>query len=259
APAPSVPDGPWTHMAQTYTWVLEKETEKRGPRSGKTEEWVLREQIFIDEEKRREERGLGKDELRQRMWEELMYGYEVEAERYMREQERARRAAAERERARTRAMQDEYRQYEAHARQRQREARAQEQARAQEHERREQERSDKVMSHAWKEHERRWAAIAASRDALTFATIPWPTASRPSGPNAITPAAIVMFLFSTAHSEGQSRKDRIRSALLRWHPDRFRRLLGRVAEHDKAAVEEGVGIVARCLNDLMARETAATR
>jgi len=78
--------------------------------------------------------------------------------------------------------------------------------------------------------------------------------SPPAKAGDVTPEAIVLFLFSPFHSEGQSRKERIRSAQLRWHPDRFRRLMDKVTEKDKSEVEEGVGIVARCLNDLMARE-----
>jgi len=54
--------------------------------------------------------------------------------------------------------------------------------------------------------------------------------------------------------EEMVQKERIKSALRRWHPDRFGRVLGRVDEKDKEAVERGVGIVARCLNDLLAQE-----
>lgn len=48
-------------------------------------------------------------------------------------------------------------------------------------------------------------------------------------------------------------KDRVRSALRRWHPDRFGRILAKVRDEDKARVEEGVGLVVRCLNDLLER------
>jgi hypothetical protein len=89
---------------------------------------------------------------------------------------------------------------------------------------------------------------------LRFKSIPWPTTVPPRSVADITPAAIAKFIFSPAHSGGMGRKERIKCALRRWHPDRFGRVLGRVDEKDKEAVERGVGIVARCLNDLLAQE-----
>ncbi len=109
---------------------------------------------------------------------------------------------------------------------------------------------------AWKAYERRWTTIAGdpSGSPLRFKSIPWPTTVPPKNVADITPVAITKFILSPAHSEGMARKERIKSALRRWHPDRFGRVLGRVDEKDKEAVERGVGIVARCLNDLLAQE-----
>ena len=109
----------------------------------------------------------------------------------------------------------------------------------------------------WKSYERRWTTIAGDHGGgspLRFKSIPWPTTVPPRNVADITPAAIAKFIFSPAHSEGMGRKERIKCALRRWHPDRFGRVLGRVDERDKEAVERGVGIVARCLNDLLAQE-----
>ena len=102
--------------------------------------------------------------------------------------------------------------------------------------------------------ERRWTAIASESGQLKFKSVPWPTTVPPRNVAEITPATVARFIFSPAHSQGMSRKERIRSALRRWHPDRFGRVLNRVVEKDKAAVERGVGIVVRCLNDLLAQE-----
>ncbi|PCH43520.1 hypothetical protein WOLCODRAFT_33841, partial [Wolfiporia cocos MD-104 SS10] len=88
---------------------------------------------------------------------------------------------------------------------------------------------------------------------LTFGAIPWPMFSTPLMVEDITPARVAMFILSPMHSEAQSRKDKIRAALKRWHPDRFGRLLVRVEEHDRESVTEGVGVVVRCLNNLLAR------
>jgi hypothetical protein len=112
---------------------------------------------------------------------------------------------------------------------------------------------------AWKAYERRWTTITIAGDhggssPLRFKSIPWPMTVPPKSVADITPVAIAKFIFSPAHSEGMGRKERIKCALRRWHPDRFGRVLGRVDGKDKEAVERGVGIVARCLNDLLAQE-----
>ncbi|KAI9509493.1 hypothetical protein F5148DRAFT_978197 [Russula earlei] len=107
---------------------------------------------------------------------------------------------------------------------------------------------------AWRAYERRWMAVASDRRQLKFKSIPWPTTGPPRNVAEITPDAIARFVLSPAHSEGMSRKERIKGALRRWHPDRFGRVLSRVDEKDRREVERGVGIVARCLNDLLARE-----
>ncbi len=112
------------------------------------------------------------------------------------------------------------------------------------------------QAEAWTAYERRWAAISVGNDnsPLKFKSIPWPTTIPPRSAREVTSEAVAKFIMSHAHSEGASRKDRIKSALRRWHPDRFGRVLRRVDEKDRAAVERGVGTVVRCLNDLLAQE-----
>lgn len=106
----------------------------------------------------------------------------------------------------------------------------------------------------WKKYEAEWAKIASSSEPLTFKNLPWPTINAPGNIEELTLPAIGNFLFSSHHSQEASRKDRLRNAQLRWHPDRFRRLMSRVSEEEKSKVEEGAGVVARVLNDLMERE-----
>jgi hypothetical protein len=254
--------GPWQHMAQTYAWVVEQELRRKNK---ETELWLLSQQIFPPEESKK---GTGKtaegrkrevnENLKQRMVEELMYAYEVEADKWMKREEEARRAAIEREKERkarkAKIAQEQARRVQA------RQIKEQErikQLRASEREARS--KSDEQILDAWRTYETQWAEISTSSGPLTFQKIPWPVSLPPPNLSGLTPASIVMFLFSSLHSQGQSRKERVRSALLRWHPDRFRRLLSRVTEAEKSAVEEGVGIVARCLNDLMARETSIAK
>lgn len=199
--------------------------------------------------------------------EKLIYVYEAEADRWMREDEIARRVAMERERARAR-IQDELRRIEARLSEK-REAERLEQEMAEKarrrarHERREKEARDrakleKLILDAWADYEQRWSALPTSSEQLDFKSTPWPIIIPPRNTDDITRDAIVGFLFSPLHSQGQSRKDRIRSAQLRWHPDRFRRFMGKIPEDSRVEVEEGVGIVARCLNELMEKEKRAS-
>ncbi|KAI0093375.1 hypothetical protein BDY19DRAFT_923445 [Irpex rosettiformis] len=84
--------------------------------------------------------------------------------------------------------------------------------------------------------------------------MPWPMISPPHEVDDIRPARVAMFILSAQHSEGLSMKERVKNALRRWHPDRFSRLLARVSDEDKEKVEEGAGIVARCLSNLLERD-----
>ncbi|KZT19688.1 hypothetical protein NEOLEDRAFT_1077348 [Neolentinus lepideus HHB14362 ss-1] len=115
---------------------------------------------------------------------------------------------------------------------------------------------NQAITDAWDRYEARWNKIKSLEvdDTLTFCSIPWPLTYVPKSIEDIHPHAIAFFLFSPLHSQDQSKKERIRTALLRWHPDRFGRLLDRVQADDRDAVEEGVGVVTRCLNDLLTTE-----
>ncbi|KAH7912401.1 hypothetical protein BJ138DRAFT_1148408 [Hygrophoropsis aurantiaca] len=195
------------------------------------------------------------------MWDELMYQYEADAHRWMRQEEELRRKAEEKEKERNRVIQEDIRRIQARVRQRRdserqtiAEERTREAERAKERVRRERARADRAMTEAWTTYESGWATLLASSGPLTFQDIPWPLLSPPANTEDIEAEDIGAFLFSPVHSPGQSRKERIRNALLRWHPDRFRRLLCRIEGAEKGVVEERVGIIARCLNELMAKE-----
>ncbi|KAH9056574.1 hypothetical protein EDB87DRAFT_1566396, partial [Lactarius vividus] len=96
---------------------------------------------------------------------------------------------------------------------------------------------------------------------LTFERIPWPVVADADDRGGrrrldvlLRHEAIREFLLSSAHSPDVSAKDRIRAALRRWHPDKFARVLSQVIESDRDAVAEGMGIVVRCLNDMLEKE-----
>ncbi|KAF8967836.1 hypothetical protein BDZ97DRAFT_1916422 [Flammula alnicola] len=252
---------PWEHMAEAFTWVAEEEYMKGRKRSMKTEDWVREQQHFFNPKAGNYPVTRPRaNKIRRQEWEELIYVYGIEADQWMRQQERARRLAEERDKAKVR-IQDELRRIEARFQEkRDAERREREDGRRQAHvERREKEardraKLDKLILDGWTSYESQWASLPSSSESLEFKKTPWPLILPPRNTDDITRDGIVAFLFSPLHSQNQSRKDRIRSAQLRWHPDRFRRFLGRVPETERAAVEEGVGIVARCLNELMERE-----
>lgn len=190
----------------------------------------------------------------------------------------ARRAAAVAKEARRRQRLAEQQRHEEQKRQ-------QEQQRALREDRRRLERTRRARAHeianAWSSYETRWGLLNQSQNqrqlggaSLTFERIPWPITdseviipppldgrrtrtTRAPLDELLRPEAIREFLLSPAHSPEVSSKDRIRAALRRWHPDKFARLLGLVVERDRDAVADGVGIVVRCLNEMLERENHA--
>ena len=191
-------------------------------------------------------------------WDEVIYVYKIGGK--VRTRDDPSRVELERKKARLRIQEelrriDERFEEKREAERRERVAQSKRQAyeehiREKEKRARDRAKSDKLMVNAWTNYESRWTTLMSSSDPLDFKTIPWPVTKPASGPTDLTSETISTFLFSQLHSLQLSRKERIRSAQLRWHPDRFRRLMGRVKAEDKAKVEEAVGIIARCLNDL---------
>jgi hypothetical protein len=180
----------------------------------------------------------------------------------MRQQEEARRLAAERERTKARLIQAELHRIEERVRLRREAERkriVEERARtlAEMRERDEKlraRRPERMSLELWEQYEARWAGITASSDPLKFSDIPWPITSPSPSLESMTIETIRLFFLSASHSKNLTRKERIRSAQLRWHPDRFQRLMSRVVEQDKTAVEACVGAIARCLNEMMEQE-----
>ncbi|KAJ3758194.1 hypothetical protein EV360DRAFT_94798 [Lentinula raphanica] len=280
---PTTAGGSRQHMAHTYAWVIEQEFVQRDRKDRTTEQWIFEQNVRFPDIGTQERQNM-EERVRRRMWEEAMNEYEVEAERWMRHEEELRQrrvaAEAERERERQRAqakmgstLHEEFRRFEFEARlrekrERDREAEKRRENRyrakqaAREREDRERIRVEREASivTGWEKYEKQWSSLSASlgsSEPLNFEDIPWPVSHTVSKPEDLTPTEITTFLLSGLHSQNLSRKERIRSAQLRWHPDRFQRVLKRVKEEEKNAVADGVGIVARCLNDLMAKEKRA--
>jgi hypothetical protein len=237
----------------TYTWIVEQELEAISKEISETRQWAFEQQVYFGllpkdgtrrtAEKRPRDAGPAGRDL-----DEKAAG--------LRERLRAAERSAERSQLQAEFDKMEARWQERISREERR--RRQEQQRAEEQRvraERQKQLERRSQEEAWKTYERRWATIASGAGGqLKFKSIPWPTTVQPRNAGEITPDTIAKFIFSPVHSEGMSRKERIKSALRRWHPDRFGRVLSRVDEKDKGAVERGVGIIARCLNELLAQE-----
>lgn len=114
------------------------------------------------------------------------------------------------------------------------------------------------MTHAWQSYSTSWDALNSNPPTfptLHFQNIPWPIRHRPASPEQLTVEAISAFVLSPSHSRGKSRKQRIREALLVYHPDRFDKWTRLVRDKsDRQVVCEAAGSVVRILNALLEAE-----
>lgn len=158
---------------------------------------------------------------------------EMERERKEREREERRKREKQEKRAREEDKRKEKAQREARSRQR----------------------SDRAILEAWTAYETDWTTILSTTTSstrfLTFVSIRWPMANPPFNAEEITFLDVRDFILSPLHSEGQSHKQRVRNALLRWHPDKFARMMEMVIVRDQAEVKAGAETVARYLNQIM--------
>lgn len=102
----------------------------------------------------------------------------------------------------------------------------------------------------WEMYKTRWTTLIASDTAIAFADIPWPVPQQPSSVQDLQPEAIVQFFTESLQATGiaTTESDRLRSALLRWHPDKMSAVLARTVATDVDSVGEGVNIVFRALH-----------
>ncbi|CAK5272735.1 unnamed protein product [Mycena citricolor] len=131
---------------------------------------------------------------------------------------------------------------------------------------------EKAVMERWDAYEARWAALrgsntaAASHDqgtSMRFADVPWPVVSDGRGSVGVgdlTTEKIEEFLFASLKVRGATvtKKERIRSSLLRWHPDKMTAILSRVADEDAEIVRSGIHAVVLCLHQLNAANEAVS-
>ncbi|KAG9122764.1 hypothetical protein FRC07_000714 [Ceratobasidium sp. 392] len=124
--------------------------------------------------------------------------------------------------------------------------------------RRQQAKEQQHVVDAWIVYDARWTQLRggqAQPGELAFTDLPWPCYPPPKlplSPEALSRQVISAFLLSPLHSIGKPRKQRLREALLLYHPDRFTaKWMGVIREMDVSSVQEAVGRVARVLTGLV--------
>lgn len=144
---------------------------------------------------------------------------------------------------------------------------------------------ERHLLQAWGEYDKAWDRLLLSvkpmkkfvfrKISFAFDEVPWPilkqyrlampisnsgqsqlNRSSTSTTNSIsfndfTAEAIAQFLLHPLRDPGKSRKDKLRDAILHYHPDKFNRFLHRIVDSDRARVLQGIDLVIKALNRLM--------
>ena len=114
----------------------------------------------------------------------------------------------------------------------------------------------------WEAYEARWRAMQSSTAPIAFAEFPWPLKERVSSRDlsALTRGTVSEFLFESLaiRTNATTKRERIRSSLLRWHPDKMSLVLSRVAPDDLELVQEGIHVVFGILKALQDKERTGT-
>ncbi|KAF9458179.1 hypothetical protein BDZ94DRAFT_1271442, partial [Collybia nuda] len=115
----------------------------------------------------------------------------------------------------------------------------------------------------WETYERRWKELSAggrgdTKATVTFQDIPWPVDIENRDTLELCDLSVKKvedFLLGGLRVRGNqvTKKDRIRSSLLRWHPDKMTAMLARVVDEDVKIVKQGVSVVMMCLQELNAK------
>lgn len=117
---------------------------------------------------------------------------------------------------------------------------------------------EEALNARWGAYEAAWQSLLSAstvKPQLRFSDIPWPVYPPPATPADVTMKKVESFLMDplTVRGTTVTRKERIRSSLLRWHPDKLTKILANVVEEDVKDVEEAVSIVIRRLHDMNSR------
>ncbi|KAJ6590683.1 hypothetical protein DFH09DRAFT_908213 [Mycena vulgaris] len=124
---------------------------------------------------------------------------------------------------------------------------------------------ERVIVERWTSYEMWWSNLVgkAGRDRekaqdVRFEDVPWPVS--PEKGQSVSLADLTVdrveeFLFAGLKVRGSTvtKKERVRSSLLPWHPDKMTSVLARVVDADLEAVRQGIHVVVLCLLQLNPR------
>ena len=119
---------------------------------------------------------------------------------------------------------------------------------------------ERAIQKRWDDYDAQWRAlvvVAVKKEQMSWQDVPWPVQDKPMSPDDITPDAVAAFLFATYTIRGSTRneKERIRSSLLRWHPDKFPQAVqAKLSEEERAMVMDGVNSVFMSLKHIVDME-----
>lgn len=113
---------------------------------------------------------------------------------------------------------------------------------------------ERVLVEKWETYERRWKILLGPGQGgvnVKFEDIPWPVDGEALLQH-FTVEKVEDFFLGGLKVRGSTvtKKERVRSSLLRWHPDKMTSLLARVPASDLESVKQGVRIVMECLQQL---------
>jgi hypothetical protein len=122
---------------------------------------------------------------------------------------------------------------------------------------------EKLLMDRWERYEADWAKLleqaklGASRT-IQFRDIPWPIDSMDKNTltlQLLTADNVEEFLFGVLRVRGYgvTKKERVRSSLLRWHPDKMTVVVAKVAPEDVDVVLHGINSVTLILQGLNAK------
>jgi hypothetical protein len=119
---------------------------------------------------------------------------------------------------------------------------------------------EKALVETWEGYEGRWKNLLTSGKGkevvagLRFRDVPWPvdTGGEEVQLQDLTVKRVEEFLLGglSVRGCGVTKKERVRSSLLRWHPDKMTGVFARVVEEDVEMVKEGINVVICCLQVL---------
>ena len=110
----------------------------------------------------------------------------------------------------------------------------------------------------WDAYQARWRVLLTSAALVTFTDIPWPVSPSATSVDDLTSDAITDFFLAPLRVRANtvSRKERVRSSILRWHPDKMSGVVARTVEEDLASVRTGINSVFHILRSLQDATTS---